>query len=66
MSLRCNLQEKEQIINIGKQMHESIQYAQQRNVNSTPTLVIEDVMLPNRTYSNLVKIINALLKEPVP
>jgi len=25
MSLRCNLQEKEQIINIGKQMHESIQ-----------------------------------------
>lgn len=50
---------------IVRQMNQSIQYAKSRNINSTPTLVIEDAIMPVRTYSNLVTIINALLKEPV-
>ena len=51
---------------IVRQMNESVQYAQQKNVNSTPTIIIEDVLIPERSFDNLVKIINALLKQPVP
>ena len=51
---------------IVQKMNEGIQYSQQKNIDSTPTLIIEDVMLPVREFSNLVKIINSLLKEPVP
>ena len=50
---------------IVKKMNDSMAYAQSKKIDSTPTLVIEDVMIPNRHYSNLVTIINALLKEPV-
>ena len=51
---------------IVKKMNESMDYAKEKKIDSTPTLVIENVMIPNRRYSNLVTIINALLKEPVP
>lgn len=50
---------------IVQKMNASVQYAQQRNINSTPTLIIEDVMIVDRNFSNLVTVINALLKEPV-
>lgn len=46
-------------------MNESVQYSATRNISSTPTLIIEESIMPTRTYSNLVTIINALLKEPV-
>ncbi len=50
---------------IVKKMNESMDFAKQRNIDSTPTLVIESVMIAQRNYSNLVTIINGLLKEPV-
>jgi len=50
---------------IVKKMNESMDYAREKKIDSTPTLVIENVMIPNRHHSNLVTIINALLKEPV-
>ncbi len=50
---------------IVKKMNDSMDYARGKKIDSTPTLVIEDVMIPNRQHSNLVTIINALLKEPV-
>ncbi|MBU2514989.1 DsbA family protein [bacterium] len=46
---------------IGK-MNEGIQYSESRRINSTPTLIIEDSIMPIRDYSNLVTIISALLK----
>lgn len=49
---------------VGK-MNRSIQYSQLKNVDSTPTLIIEDSIIPVRHYSNLVLIINSLLKNPV-
>ncbi|MCP4752972.1 MAG: thioredoxin domain-containing protein [Proteobacteria bacterium] len=51
---------------IVKKMTESVRYSKSRKINSTPTLVIEDVMMVDRSFANLVTIINALLKEPVP
>ena len=44
---------------------EDLEDAKEKKIDSTPTLVIENVIFPNRNYSNLVTIINALLKEPV-
>jgi predicted DsbA family dithiol-disulfide isomerase len=46
-------------------MNQSVQYATVRNINSTPTLIIEESIIPIREYSNLVLIINSLLKQPV-
>lgn len=46
-------------------MKESVQFAEINNITSTPTLVIENSIIPVRDYTNLVTIINALLKEPV-
>ncbi len=51
---------------IVNKMNASIQYAKDRSIDSTPTLVIENVLKPKRSFENLVTIINALLKEPVP
>jgi len=50
---------------IVKKMNQSIQYADSKNINSTPTLVIGEGMVPEREYNNLVTIINSLLKHPV-
>ncbi len=50
---------------IVSKMNAGIQYAKVRNINSTPTLIIEDSIKPVRHYDNLVLIINSLLKEPV-
>ncbi|MBU2647351.1 thioredoxin domain-containing protein [bacterium] len=50
---------------IVQKMNDSMQYAKDKKIDSTPTLVVEDVLIPERTYANLVTIINALLKEPV-
>lgn len=50
---------------IVRKMNESVQYAGIRNINSTPTIVIEDVLIPERTFSNIVKIVNAILIDPV-
>ncbi len=50
---------------ITNKMNQSVQYAQTKNINSTPTLVIEESLIPLRQYSNLVLIINSLLKNPV-
>ncbi|MCG8334434.1 MAG: thioredoxin domain-containing protein [Proteobacteria bacterium] len=50
---------------IVKQMNRSVQYSQIKNVDSTPTLIIEESIIPVRRYSNLVLIINSLLKNPV-
>jgi len=50
---------------IVKKMNDSMDFAKARKIDSTPTLVIEKVMIAQRNYSNLVTIINGLLKEPV-
>ncbi len=50
---------------IVKKMEDSIQYSKEKKIDSTPTLVIENAIIPERDYANLVTIINALLKEPV-
>lgn len=50
---------------IVQKMKESMRFADDRKINSTPTVVIEKVMFPERNYGNLVTIINGLLKEPV-
>jgi len=47
-------------------MNKSVQFANERKIDATPTLVIEKVLIADRKYSNLVTIINSLLKEPVP
>jgi len=51
---------------IVRKMNESAEYSDKRNITSTPTIVIEDVLKADRRFSNLNTIINALLKDPVP
>ena len=51
---------------IVSKMNRSVEYADKRNIDSTPTIVIENGIKANRTYGNLVTIINALLMDPVP
>ena len=51
---------------IVSQMNQSVAYSDKRKIDSTPTIIIEDAIKANRTYGNLVTIINALLKDPVP
>lgn len=46
-------------------MNKSVQYAKSKNIDSTPTLIIGDGMVPEREYNNLITIINSLLKKPV-
>jgi protein dithiol oxidoreductase (disulfide-forming) len=46
-------------------MNAGVQYAQSKNITSTPTLIIENSIMPVRQYDNLVLVINSLLKEPV-
>jgi predicted DsbA family dithiol-disulfide isomerase len=46
-------------------MNESVRWSESRNINSTPTLVIENALIVKRDYFNLVTVINALLKVPV-
>jgi predicted DsbA family dithiol-disulfide isomerase len=46
-------------------MNRSVAFAKKRRIESTPTLVVEGVLIPTRQFDNLVTIINALLKEPV-
>lgn len=48
-----------------KKMENSIQKAKRNNISSTPTLIIEGKLITSGDFSNLVTIINALLKEPV-
>lgn len=50
---------------IVRKMENSMQFAKERKIDATPAIVIENVILPERDYANLVTIINALLKEPV-
>jgi predicted DsbA family dithiol-disulfide isomerase len=50
---------------IVKKMNDSIQYAEEREIHGTPTLIIEDKMIARNDLPNLITIINALLKEPV-
>ncbi len=50
-------------LNIIEQMVEGVNYAKDKGIRSTPTLVIENSIIPlSLSYSNLVKIIDALLK----
>ena len=51
---------------IVRKMNQSVEYSDRRDIDSTPTIVIENAIKPNRTFDNLVTIINALLKDPVP
>jgi predicted DsbA family dithiol-disulfide isomerase len=46
-------------------MNRSVAFSRERGIESTPTLVMEGVLIPSRQYDNLVTIINALLKDPV-
>ena len=48
-----------------RKMNESVQWAADRNIDSTPTLVIENAIKVGSDFSNMVTVINALLKEPV-
>jgi len=49
---------------VGK-MRKSMNYAKERKIDSTPTVVIENVIFAERDLGNLTTIINALLKKPV-
>jgi len=40
-------------------------YAKDFKINSTPTLVLENAIIPERDIENLSRIINSFLKEPV-
>ncbi len=48
-----------------KEMNQSVQYADSKQIHETPTLIIGEGMVPHRNYDNLVLIINSLLKKPV-
>jgi predicted DsbA family dithiol-disulfide isomerase len=50
---------------IVRKMNGSVQWAADRNIDSTPTLVIEKSLKVNRDFNNMVTVINSLLKEPV-
>lgn len=50
---------------IVKKMKDSMQFGKDKQVNATPTLVIEEVIKANRDLDNLKVIINSLLKKPV-
>ena len=52
--------------NIIQKMKASAEYAEKRNITSTPTIVIENVLKAERDFNNLSTIINSLLKDPVP
>lgn len=48
-----------------RKMNENVQWAADRNIDSTPTLIIEKSLKANRGFKNMVTVINSLLKEPV-
>ncbi len=48
-----------------EKMNQSARFAVESSIDATPTLVIEGILKPEREFKNMVKIINALLKEPV-
>lgn len=50
---------------IVNKMDESIRFSNEKKIDSTPTIVVENVMFAERDYANMVAIINGLLKEPV-
>jgi len=50
---------------IVRKMEESIRFSDDRKIDSTPTVVVEGVMIAERGYQNMATIINALLKDPV-
>ncbi len=50
---------------IVSKMRKSMDYAKERKIDSTPTVVIENVIFAERDLGNLITIINALLKKPV-
>ncbi len=50
---------------IVKKMNDSIAFAKQADIDSTPTLVIEGAIKTSRDFGNLFGILNSLLKEPV-
>ena len=50
---------------IVKKMNDSMQFARDKGVQSTPTLIIEGALKTHGDIQNLTLIINSLLKDPV-
>ncbi len=48
-----------------KKMKDGIAIAEYANVDSTPTLIVENAITTSRDLKNLFELVNALLKEPV-